>query len=276
MKILTLNIHSYIEQNWEKKLEIFVDTITRIKPDVIALQEVNQRADSETLTGENDLVFSQFGIKLKKDNYGLRILEELSKRGTKYNFVWLGIKRGFKVFDEGLCFLCRNSIEDAYAFKISSTDDINNWKKRMALCIESEDETFVNVHMGRFDDEEELFLKQWHKLSEEIKGKSPVWLMGDFNSPSDVKGEGYDSIISSGLYDTFLLSEKRDSGYTVRGTIAGWEDKECGFENKRIDYIFTDTKRSINSSMTIFNGENEPVISDHFGILLDYEREQNV
>jgi len=142
----------------------------------------------------------------------------------------------------------------------------------MALCVKSDGETFYNVHMGRFDDKEEPFLNQWHKLNEEIKGKSPVWLMGDFNSPSDVKGEGYDSIISSNFYDTFLLSEKRDAGYTVSGAIAGWEDKKSGFENKRIDYIFTDKKRNIKSSYTIFNGENEPVISDHYGILLDYER----
>ena len=42
MKLLTINTHSLIEDNYRKKLDIFVDVIYRIRPDIIAMQEVNQ------------------------------------------------------------------------------------------------------------------------------------------------------------------------------------------------------------------------------------------
>lgn len=39
MKILTLNSHSLREENYEEKLQWFVEGILREKPDIIALQE---------------------------------------------------------------------------------------------------------------------------------------------------------------------------------------------------------------------------------------------
>ena len=42
MKLLTLNTHSLQEENYPQKLEQFVETICQEKPDIIALQEVNQ------------------------------------------------------------------------------------------------------------------------------------------------------------------------------------------------------------------------------------------
>jgi len=41
MKLLTLNTHSIIEENYEQKFKIFVDEIYKERPDIIALQEVN-------------------------------------------------------------------------------------------------------------------------------------------------------------------------------------------------------------------------------------------
>lgn len=46
MKLLTLNTHSLLEENFEKKLEWFVEIILKEKPDIIALQEVNQSMDA--------------------------------------------------------------------------------------------------------------------------------------------------------------------------------------------------------------------------------------
>ena len=42
MKILTLNTHSLQEENYHQKLAWFVEQILRKRPDLIALQEVNQ------------------------------------------------------------------------------------------------------------------------------------------------------------------------------------------------------------------------------------------
>ena len=45
MKLLTLNTHSLIEENYEQKFKIFVEEIYKEHPDIIALQEINQSAD---------------------------------------------------------------------------------------------------------------------------------------------------------------------------------------------------------------------------------------
>ena len=54
MKLLTLNSHSIIEEDYEKKLLVFVDYVTSAQVDVIALQEVNQSA-SGTVLDKNEL-----------------------------------------------------------------------------------------------------------------------------------------------------------------------------------------------------------------------------
>ena len=56
MKILTLNSHSLLEEDYERTLRLFVQGVLAEKPDVIALQEVNQtiaapEADAALLTG---------------------------------------------------------------------------------------------------------------------------------------------------------------------------------------------------------------------------------
>ena len=47
LKLLTLNTHSLIEENYQQKLLDFVSVVCKIKPDIIALQEVNQSVDEE-------------------------------------------------------------------------------------------------------------------------------------------------------------------------------------------------------------------------------------
>ena len=42
IKLLTLNTHSLVERDYNKKLHAFTETVMEIMPDVIALQEVNQ------------------------------------------------------------------------------------------------------------------------------------------------------------------------------------------------------------------------------------------
>ena len=42
MKLITLNTHSLIEEHYEEKLHAFAEMVRKEKPDILALQEVNQ------------------------------------------------------------------------------------------------------------------------------------------------------------------------------------------------------------------------------------------
>ena len=56
--------------------------------------------------------------------------------------------------------------------------------------------------MGWWNDEEEPFVDQWKCIQETLKDskyrEGTIWLMGDFNSQDDVRGEGYDLVLKSG------------------------------------------------------------------------------
>ena len=49
MKLLTLNSHSLLEEDYLKKTQIFVEEILQENIDVFALQEVNQSHDDKIL-----------------------------------------------------------------------------------------------------------------------------------------------------------------------------------------------------------------------------------
>ena len=96
--------------------------------------------------------------------------------------------------------------------------------------------------------------------------------MGDFNSDAYEKGKGYDLALSMGLNDTYNSALLKDSGATANKSIDGWKNGDFD-DDMRIDYIFSKEKENIESSYVIFNGENEEIISDHYGIIVTVERE---
>ena len=57
----------------------------------------------------------------------------------------------------------------------------------------------------------------------------------------------------------------------ITGEIDGWRKRmpDVSVRGMRLDYIFCSQKREVLSSRVVFDGEREPVISDHFGILME-------
>ncbi len=120
--------------------------------------------------------------------------------------------------------------------------------------------------MGWWNDDEEPFQAQWEKICCHLKGKRNVWLMGDFNSSADRKEEGYELVSNSGWFDTYVLAQTKDSGFTVEKAIDGWKDNKVN--KMRIDYIWCNAPQEISKSQIIFNGKNYAFISDHCGVII--------
>ena len=249
MKLMTINTHSIIEPNYKKKFKIFVDAIEKIKPDIIAMQEVNQVK-----------IGSSF-------NHAEAVVSSLEKLGIKYYYKWIPIKLGYGMFDEGLAILSKWPIEYSKSFLISDINDYYNWKTRKALGIKTKGQWFYSVHMGWWKDEEEPFMNQWNKLINKLDMNEKIWLMGDFNSEANALGEGYELVIKSGFFDSYDLAESKDKGVTVAKKIDGW--KTTSEDGMRIDYIFSNFRANIKSSKVIFNGDYYDVVSDHFGVLVE-------
>jgi len=279
MKILTLNTHSLLEENYEQKLQWFVEGILREKPDIIAMQEVNQTFNAELLG--TDMLEGQYPVpgcmSIRRDNHAAQVAYRLRQAGVDCYWAWIPIKLGYQRYDEGVAVLSLGRrIRCVDAFPISRTNDYLSWRTRAVLGVQVEglDDWFYTVHMGWWNDETERFLDQWKTLNCCIMSKRmcrTVWLMGDFNAPDSIPGQGYEQIVASGWIDTYTVAASRDGGITAHPGIDGWKQQSPALrlEGMRLDYIWCSRKKQVRSSRTVFSGEKEPVVSDHYGVLID-------
>lgn len=111
MKILTLNCHSWQEEKQIEKIKYLANIIKEKKYDVITLQEVSQKVDSEYI--ENSSI-------LKEDNYAVVLLNELKSIGiTDYKMVWDFSKIGYEIYEEGACILTKHNIVESESRYVS-------------------------------------------------------------------------------------------------------------------------------------------------------------
>ncbi|MBC2579522.1 endonuclease/exonuclease/phosphatase family protein [Clostridium sp. DJ247] len=259
MKLLTLNCHSWWEENQEEKIEIIANTIKEQDYDVISLQEVNQSI-------KKNIVFNN----IKEDNFALVLLKELEKLScTAYKMLWDFSHLSYETYEEGVSIITKHEIveEGAYSFFLSNSKDREFWKTRKVLGasikVNKQMIDFYSCHLGWWQDEEEPFKEQVDKLLNNIKKDRLTFFMGDFNNNAFIRGEGYDYLMEKGLKDTFTLAKEKDSGVTVKGKIAGWDLNK---DDLRLDLILVNKDIDVEYSKVIFNGKNVPVVSDHYGV----------
>lgn len=279
MKLLTLNTHALLEENYPQKLRWFVDDLLQAQPDVIALQEVNQTAAAASIDPE--LLQGQFPlpgpVPIRRDNHAAQVALALHRAGVPCSWAWLPVKLGYGKYDEGVAIIAlRREIRRADAFFVSRGRDYRDWRTRMVLGVQLQgmDDWFYSVHMGWWDDEQEPFADQWAALRRGMTGKragAPLWLMGDFNAPDTVRGESYDRVAADGWMDCHRAALHRDGGITVPGAIDGWRDNPAGYDTggMRLDYIWCSRPRTILRAGVMFNGQNGPVVSDHYGVFIE-------
>ncbi|MFB9759314.1 endonuclease/exonuclease/phosphatase family protein [Ectobacillus funiculus] len=257
MKLLTLNCHSWQEEHQMEKIRYLAQTIKEKSYDVIALQEVSQPIDEEYIYDN-----------IKENNFAFVLLQELKNLGVyEYSFVWDLSHIGYEIYEEGLAILTKHPIIEDHLFFVSRGTDINYWKTRKivgaTINYNNKPISFYSCHMGWWQDEEEPFKNQIDTLFQHVNKDELFFLMGDFNNNAFLKGEGYEYVLSQGLYDTYHLADEKDEGITVKGKIAGWSDNK---QDLRIDLILTNQLAQVKYSKVIFNDINKLVVSDHFGV----------
>ncbi len=272
MKLLTINTHSLIEENYQQKFDIFVNAVTEIKPDIIALQEVNQTRTEKPVFVSNGYHEADIHTIIRSDNHILNTVRALSSNGIDYFWTYLPIKCGYDIYDEGIGIMSLSRITDCKVIHISNTDDYNNWKTRKIIGIKTAanpGEWFYSVHYGWWNDKYDSFFDQWTRTLENT-GNEKIWLMGDFNNPANIRNEGYDLITKSGFHDVFLSAQHKSGDITAYSNIDGWKDKNSCQDGIRIDYIFCNKKTDIKSYNVIFDGNNYSPVSDHYGVFIEY------
>ncbi len=242
------------------------------------MQEVNQTADAEEISAV--FLKGQYPVpgyvKIRKDNHAATVAKRLNDVGIECYWAWLPIKLGYDKYDEGVALMSLGRpITAMDRFPISHSTDYNNWRTRAVLGIQVQgmQDWFYSVHMGWWGEKDENFQDQWKKLQCCIASKrmcNPIWLLGDFNAPDMVRGESYDLVTHWDWIDTYQTASHKDCGITVPGVIDGWRDKlPKDAAGMRLDYIWCSEKKEIQSSRVVFNGLKEPIVSDHFGVMVE-------
>ena len=252
MKLITLNTHSLVEADYENKLKLFAEAVLRERPDVVALQEVNQSmgepavgqerlgalgfVECEERGNESKVEAGARGavIPVRADNHAYRLAGLLAEGGAPYFWTWVPAKIGYGRYDEGTALFSRLPVAQTGWIYLTGSRDYKNWKTRkaleMILDFHGKRCRFFSLHMGWWKDGEEPFAGQWERLSGYLKNESGdlCFLMGDFNSPAGIQGEGWQLVSGSGWLDTYGLAAAKDNGVTVGGVIDGWRDSQIG------------------------------------------------
>ncbi|MCC5893976.1 MAG: endonuclease/exonuclease/phosphatase family protein [Alkalibacterium sp.] len=274
MKVLTLNTHSWMEEQPYDKLDSLVDSIVKADYDVIALQEINQsigarEIEAETFISPHEEVLA---VPLKEDNFAYLLVEKLKQKGHLYYWSWTANHIGYDKYDEGVAILSKDSFESGGHLISASTDYASHYTRKVLKArIEREGTvwTVLSAHYSWWlnGDGEKLFENEWKNTLNLIKSdeKESVIVMGDFNNDPQVEQEGYSLIMETApfLQDAFKAAESKVGEATVVSAIDGWEDHQ---DHKRIDYVFTSNTLNVDRYRVMFDGETEPVISDHYGV----------
>ena len=282
MKLLTFNMHSRPERG-EALLQPFGALLAREQPDVIALQEVNQSmcaapllSDALAFLGGVPLPDGAPSLPIKKDNVALMLARMLWERGLDYHWLWLPVKCGYRCYDEGVALLMRRRPEAIVMPWLSLTTDAGNWRTRRALGALCDGAWFYSVHTGRWDDRQEPFSQQWRRLQQACAAHvQPTFLLGDFNCPAKERGGGYDRMLQDGWHDMHTAAQSRRGDATAHASIDGWQDESHSLP-MRIDYILADRPCRVLRSVTLMDGGDGEVISDHFALLAELQPEWEV
>ena len=264
MKFLTLNTHSWMEKEAEKKFQLLLEDILDKDYDLICFQEINQEITSPEVE-VNDLYQALPAAEpIHQDHYVRLLVEKLSEQGKDYYWTWAYNHIGYDRYHEGVAILSKTPIE-AREILVSDVDDPTDYHtRRVALAetvVDGKELAVASVHLSWWD---KGFQEEWARFEAVLKElNKPLLLAGDFNNPAGQ--EGYQAILASplGLQDAFEVAQEKSGSYTVPPEIDGWKGNT---EPLRIDYVFTTKELEVENLHVVFDGNNGPQVSDHYGL----------
>lgn len=271
MNLLTINTHSWLEEEPLKKLEEIAKVILSSESEIIALQEVNQKVASKKVPLEQLTTFCPIATQtpIHEDNFAYLIVQYLAEKGQHYYWSWEMSHIGYAIYEEGNALLSKCPLTSE-ALLISESQEPTNYRTRKILVAETESSkgtlTVVSGHFSWWETPCTGFAYEWLQLEKYLAtGQQPLVILGDLNNP--VGTTGYQLVENSYLpiQDAFVVAEETSGEATVEKKIDGWEENEAAL---RIDYAFVPKQWHVRKYEVIFDGRKTPIVSDHFGLLI--------
>ena len=256
LKVLTLNLHCYQEENQDAKLSTIAKAIDDHEVDIVCLQEVAEPWDREAIALEANTA---------------KLIRQRLKQ--YYHLVTDWSHRGFEVYREGCAILSRHEIFFGDSGFISSNQDENSIHARKIVMAQVNVPYIgrVNVYSAHLSWWKDGFRGQFENLKtwaheKHSEGVVATLLLGDFNAKTG--SEGY--LLATGtneFQDQFLKAHQP----------GGRERMQAGPSaipnDGRIDFIFlkTGSTLEVKASKVLFTDNDYGRVSDHPGFYAEFE-----
>jgi endonuclease/exonuclease/phosphatase family metal-dependent hydrolase len=252
LRVLSFNVRYPSPQDgpnlWDKRKDLLVDTIRRLKPHLIGTQEL---------------------FKMQGD-YIVSNLPE---------YTWFGTSRRGNSEDEHMGVFYRKSdlkLVEQGQFWLSESPDVpgsQSWNMSLPRMVtwglfelrNGRRFYFLNTHFAHRREDEEARKKSAAVIAARLPGIRkglPVIVTGDFNAAAG--GEVHRAMLSTGLIDT------RDTAKETAGP-DGTSHGFRGTPRSRIDWILVSPEWSVLRNETITYSVNELYPSDHFPVIAEIE-----
>lgn len=270
MKVMTLNTHSWMEENPLNKLSEIATWIANQEIEIIALQEINQLISTPIVEPDDYFCPLADQVAIHEDNFAYLLVEELAKLGVHYYWSWTYAHIGYDIYEEGLAILAKSPLQ-ASAFIASIEKDPHKLARKQILAQLNSSLGTLTVLSGHYSwAGVDGFDYEWQQTVERLKEQTtPLLLMGDFNNPANTRE--HQMILDSPLQlkDAFLASSNKEGEHTVVKAIDGWSENT---QKLRIDYVFLDKMFHVKQYKVIFDGKKQPMVSDHAGLLVEFSK----
>lgn len=162
MKFMTLNTHSWLEPEPEKKLQELADKILLEDYEVIALQEINQLLESEEVEPAKLMKFCPVKnqVPIRKDNFAYRLVQLLKEHGKEYFWSWEMSHIGYDKYEEGNALLTKKTLE-SQVLTVSQFQKKEDYQTRKILIgktkIDDQDIFVSSCHFSWWTDKKSGF-----------------------------------------------------------------------------------------------------------------------
>lgn len=266
--IMTLNLHTYQEENSAEKLYAIADVINTMNPDVVCFQEAAQHRETDFIEDKR-APFQSENDALQKDNMVYIISKYLQDVfGQTTNYYWSWSHYGWDVWKEGVAILTKHKITVPKNRIISTGSDPESIDTRKAVfaTIELPEGKKINMfstHTSFGDDQSPQISALKNMVQEKKENQTLASIIcGDFNAPA--ASDGYEQLIGKESDGDTLVDSYSDANPK------GFFDPT--FEDlKRIDYIFFSKGDSVETKTSQIYFRNNPNlggrVSDHSAVI---------
>ena len=261
LKAMTLNLHTYQEEEQDRKFSQVARAIRELDVDLVCLQEVGENWNG----GAGDWASN-----------AARIINDQLPRPYHLHTDWSHL--GFDRFREGVAILSRHPFtytDSGYVSDSSDPYDIHSRKVVMAQ-VRAPDLGLVNVFSAHLSWPSDGFYPQFERLQHWAEGRqSPevagTLLCGDFNIAAS--SEAFRHVVDTGAFEEQFLKITKPAIFQRvfrerRGDPMHWLA-----DDGRIDFIWLNTGSRLRAirAEELFTAARYGRVSDHTGYVVEFE-----